>query len=117
MDQGQGLPDKPNYLVYIAGTEKDVHTQQCPNLQTRVFVKTSPKRSYSVIENERFGLVFVKTVSVISGTGQTRIGIRRTGQAWLVGRTKPGERGAGNRTRDDVRQLSNICMANHLKGV
>jgi hypothetical protein len=32
-------------------------------------VKTSPKRSYSVIENERFGLVFAKTVSIISGTG------------------------------------------------
>jgi hypothetical protein len=31
-------------------------------------VKTSPKRSYSVIENERFGLVFAKTVSIISGT-------------------------------------------------
>jgi hypothetical protein len=32
-------------------------------------VKTSLKRSYSVIENERFGLVFAKTVSIISGTG------------------------------------------------
>jgi hypothetical protein len=32
-------------------------------------VKTSPKRSYSVIENERFGLVFAKTGSMISGTG------------------------------------------------
>ncbi len=33
--------------------------------------KTSPKRSYSVIENERFGLVYAKTVSIISGTGVT----------------------------------------------
>jgi hypothetical protein len=32
-------------------------------------VKTSPKRSCSVIENERFGLVFAKTGSIISGTG------------------------------------------------
>jgi hypothetical protein len=32
-------------------------------------VKTCPKRSYSVIENERFGLVFAKTLSIISGTG------------------------------------------------
>jgi hypothetical protein len=32
-------------------------------------VKTSPKRSFSVIQNERFGLVFVKTGSIISGTG------------------------------------------------
>ncbi len=29
-----------------------------------------PKRSYSVIENERFGLVFTKTGSIISGTGR-----------------------------------------------
>jgi hypothetical protein len=34
------------------------------------FVKTSPKRSYSVIENEGFGLVFAKTGSIISGTGE-----------------------------------------------
>jgi hypothetical protein len=32
-------------------------------------MKTSPKCSYSVIENERFGLVFAKTGSIISGTG------------------------------------------------
>ncbi len=32
-------------------------------------MKTSPKRSYSVLENERFGLVFAKTGSIISGTG------------------------------------------------
>ena len=31
-------------------------------------MKTSPKRSYSVIENERCGLVFAKTGSIISGT-------------------------------------------------
>ncbi len=44
------------------------NTVQCPNLQTRVFMKTSPKRSYSVIENDRFVLVFAKTGSIISGT-------------------------------------------------
>ncbi len=31
-------------------------------------MKTSPQRSYSVIEKERFGLVFAKTGSIISGT-------------------------------------------------
>ncbi len=31
-------------------------------------MKTSPNRSYSVIENERFGLVFAKTGSIFSGT-------------------------------------------------
>ncbi len=35
-------------------------------------MKTSPKRSYSVIENERIGLVFAKTVSIISGTVNMR---------------------------------------------
>ncbi len=31
-------------------------------------MKPSPKRSYSVIETERFGLAFAKTGSIISGT-------------------------------------------------
>ncbi len=39
-----------------------------PEFIDAVFVKTSPKRSFSVIQNERFGLVFVKTGSIISGT-------------------------------------------------
>ncbi len=34
-----------------------------------VFAKTNPKRSFSVIENERFGLVFAKTGSINAGTG------------------------------------------------
>jgi hypothetical protein len=36
-----------------------------------VFAETSPKRSFSVIENERFGLVFVKTGFINSGTEYT----------------------------------------------
>ena len=69
----------------------------CPNLWTFVFVKRSPKRSYSVIENERFGLVFAKTGSIISGTGEevptagggpvlifhVTIGLRRLRRRWL----------------------------------
>jgi hypothetical protein len=43
--------------------------QLCPNLQT-VFAKTSPKRSFSVIENEPLGLVFAKTGFINAGTGQ-----------------------------------------------
>ncbi len=35
-----------------------------------VFMKTSPKRSFSVTEYERFGLVFAKTGSINSSTGQ-----------------------------------------------
>ncbi len=33
-----------------------------------VFVKTSPKRSFLIIENNRFGLVVAKTGSINSGT-------------------------------------------------
>ena len=40
-----------------------------PEFIDPVFPKTSPKRSFSVIQNERFGLVFAKAGSIISGTG------------------------------------------------
>ncbi len=43
-----------------------------------VFAKTSPKRSFCMTENERFGLVFVKTESINSGTGKQRIERRHT---------------------------------------
>jgi hypothetical protein len=45
------------------------HDRLVPEFIDPLFVKTSPKRSYSVIEDERFGLVFAKTGSIISGTG------------------------------------------------
>ena len=41
-----------------------------PEFIDPVFVKTSPKRSFLVIENERFGLVFAKTGSINSDTGK-----------------------------------------------
>jgi hypothetical protein len=40
-----------------------------PEIIDPVFAKTSPKRSFCMTENERFGLVFVKTGSINSGTG------------------------------------------------
>jgi hypothetical protein len=40
-----------------------------PEFINPVFVKTSPKRSFSLIENDRFELVFAKTGSINSGTG------------------------------------------------
>jgi hypothetical protein len=40
-----------------------------PEIIDPVFTKTSPKRSFCMTENERFGLVFVKTGSIDSGTG------------------------------------------------
>ncbi len=44
-----------------------------PEFTDPVFAKTSPKRSFSIIENERFGLVFAKTGSMNSGTGLRNI--------------------------------------------
>ncbi len=41
-----------------------------PEFIDPVFAKTSLKRSFSVIENERFRLVFANTGSIISGTWQ-----------------------------------------------
>jgi hypothetical protein len=43
-----------------------------PEFIDPVFAKTSPKRSFLVIENERFRLVFAKTGSINSGTGPRR---------------------------------------------
>ncbi len=45
-----------------------------PEFIDPVLAKTSPKRSFSVIENERFGLVFAKTGSINSGTGIPQAG-------------------------------------------
>jgi hypothetical protein len=39
-----------------------------PVIKDTVFAKTSPKRSFPMTEYERFGLVFVKTGSINSGT-------------------------------------------------
>jgi hypothetical protein len=39
-----------------------------PEFIDPVFAKTSPKRLFSIIENERFGFVFAKTGSINSGT-------------------------------------------------
>ncbi len=52
-----------------------------PEFIDPVFVKTSPKRSFSVIQNERFGLVFVKTGSIISGTG-VKLSVIAQSQGW-----------------------------------
>ncbi len=40
-----------------------------PEIIDPVFAKTCPKRSFCMTEDERFGLVFVKTGSINSGTG------------------------------------------------
>ncbi len=48
-----------------------------PEFIDPVFAKISPKQSFSVKENERFGLAFAKTGSMNSGTGDfNRLSIR-----------------------------------------
>jgi hypothetical protein len=44
-----------------------------PEFIDLILAKTSPKRSFSMTENERFGLVFAKTGSIISGRSVPRI--------------------------------------------
>jgi hypothetical protein len=41
-----------------------------PEFIDQVFAKQAPKRSFSMTENERFGLIFAKTVSINSDTVQ-----------------------------------------------
>jgi hypothetical protein len=49
-----------------------------PEFIDQVFAKTSPKRSFSVIQNERFELVFVKTGSINSGTEKKSIRVNES---------------------------------------
>jgi hypothetical protein len=44
-----------------------------PKFLSPVFAKTSPKRSFSMIDYERFGLNFAKTGSINSGTGDLHL--------------------------------------------
>jgi hypothetical protein len=59
----------PRNEYFFRGTTKTVPV---PEFIDPVFMKTSPKRSFSVIQNERFGLVFAKNGSIILGTGLFR---------------------------------------------
>ncbi len=47
-----------------------------PEIIDTVFAKTSPKHSFPMTENERFGLVFANTGSINSGTGLVWVRIR-----------------------------------------
>jgi hypothetical protein len=55
-------PDPPGSGIFLT-------MDPVPEIIDPVFVKTSPKRSFCMTENKRFGLVFVKTGSINSGTG------------------------------------------------
>ncbi len=46
-----------------------------PEIIDPVFAKTSPKRSFSMTKNERFGLVFTNIGSINSGTGELAVAL------------------------------------------
>ena len=56
-----------------------------PEIIDPVFAKTSQNARFLLSENERFGLVFVKTGSINSGTGMIRI----RSDPWFVGLSDP----------------------------
>jgi hypothetical protein len=55
-------------IFKIVGPLSKMKPCTVPEIIDPVFVKTSQKRSFSMTENERFVLVFVKTGSINSGT-------------------------------------------------
>ncbi len=60
-------------LFYQCCSCSSLHFYRCyscslPEIVDLVFAKTSPLRSFCLTENKRFGLVFVKTGSINSGT-------------------------------------------------
>jgi hypothetical protein len=57
------------YVPLVKVSIADNSLLPVPEIIDPVFEKTSPKRSFSMTENERFGLVFVNTGSINSGTG------------------------------------------------
>jgi hypothetical protein len=70
------LISRPQGLIFVLTNEqwsreekKCLNLRPVPEFIDPVFAKTSPKRSFSVIENVFFGLVFVKTGPINSGTG------------------------------------------------
>ncbi len=60
--------------MFISGRQgagfHDYLSLPVPEFIDPVFGKTSPKRSFSFMQNERFGHVFAKTGSINSGTGK-----------------------------------------------
>jgi len=54
-----------------------------------VFAKTNPKRSFSMTENDSFGLVFAKTGHINSGTGTQENSKEKKGVV-VGGRTQHG---------------------------
>jgi hypothetical protein len=60
----RGLHEVADFYIFLSQFSKPV-----PEFIDPVFGKTSPICSFSVMQIERFGLVFAKTGSLNSGTG------------------------------------------------
>ncbi len=65
------IPIVPSFLYELKSKEVQ---SPVPEIIDPVFTKTSPKRSFCMTENERFGLVFTKKGSINSGTALLRRG-------------------------------------------
>jgi hypothetical protein len=63
-----GLPDEFSQQMFPI-------TPPVPEFIDPVFTKTSPKRSFSLNRKRAFWLVFAKTGSIISGTGNGNVGM------------------------------------------
>jgi hypothetical protein len=76
-------------FFFFALHDESLHGEMIPvpKIIDPVFAKTSPNRSFCMTENERFGLVFVKTGSINSGTegeppNPVSAGSPRRGESW-----------------------------------
>jgi hypothetical protein len=88
-----------------------------------VFAKTSPKRSFSIIENDRFGHVFAKTGSINSNTGLLNRSTN-TGSGYQVchyctaarniAAIEAGLHGCIYRATPDQGQLTHLDVSMHL---
>jgi hypothetical protein len=61
-DMGEGWsPNMTSVMFSFGGRANQVPIYSVPEIIDLVFAKASPKRSFSMTEYERFGLVFTKT--------------------------------------------------------
>jgi hypothetical protein len=68
LEENSRLPWNNSEPVYDSNAPSARIYRPMPEFIDPVFAKTSQNRSFSVIQNERFRLVFAKTGSIISGT-------------------------------------------------
>ncbi len=86
----------PNATEVLTAIKETTETS-VPEFIDPVFTKTSPKRSFSLNRKRAFWRVFVKTGSIISGTGDTNNRGART-----------GGNNSKSRKRRDVNHISDV---------